>query len=179
MPLALPIVGIGFIIREFQASDAEPIAEIEFDPTVKRYLALPEGSKRDWIEQVRRLGLYGWIVQSEDGQIAGSASLNRAKRKGDAELRLVIGRQSWGMSLGSKVARRLVQVAFEDLSAKAIVAVVHPDNQASLRLVRSLRFRRRDVVREPAPPWQVGHYIYRLTRRAYNSSLCSDMPDGQ
>lgn len=163
--------GNGFVIRDFQLSDARPLAEIEFDPEVKQFLALPDKSMREWIEGIERLGIGGWTIQLEGGSVAGSASLSSAKRKGDCELRIVIGKQFCGRSLGGRVAKLLVQFAFEVMAAKTIVAVVHPENHASLRLVRSLGFRRRAVLQAPAPSWQVGHYIYRLTKKGYNAAL--------
>ena len=69
------------------------------------------------------------------------------------------------------MAASIVQLAFEQLSAKAIVAVVHPENKAGLRLVRSLGFRRRGLTKAPCPEWQVVHYIYRLPRNVYNQQL--------
>jgi len=174
MPLSLPLRGDGFILREFLPPDAQALAAIEFDPDVKRYLAVPDKPRSEWIENIQRVGIRGWVVQRDDGQVAGSASLDRARRKGDGELRIVIGKDFWGQALGSKVAKLLIQVAFEQLSAKAIIGVVHPDNKASLRLVRLFRFRRRGVKQDPDPQWQLGHYIYRLTKRAYNQQIERD-----
>lgn len=172
MPLCLPIQGDGFSLREFVAADAEALADIEFDPEVKRFLAIPNKPKEKWIEEVRRVGIGNALtIKTDDGQFAGRASITRATRKGDAELRVVIGKRFWGRALGSRVAALLVRVAFEQLSARAVIGVVHPDNRASLRLLRSLHFRRRGVVPEEAESWDVGHFVYRLTRRAYNSSL--------
>ena len=164
------IEGDGFILRQFEDEDAEAIAEIEFDSEVKRFLALPTRPRSEWIREVKNLGIRGWVIQMPDGRIAGNAALDRAQ-KGVGELRVVIGKPFWGSGLGRKVAGRIVQVAFEQLSAKAIVAVVHPKNKASLRLVRSLGFRRRGLAKAPCPEWQVGHYIYRLPRNVYNQQV--------
>lgn len=168
--LSLPIQGNGFVLREFVAADAHALADIEFDPEVKRFLAVPNKPKEKWIEDVCRIGIRGWVIEAQDGQFTGTASLSRARRKGDAEIRIVIGKQFWERRLGSSVAELLVSVAFEQLSAKAIVGVVHPENLASLRLLRALHFRRRGVMHEASEPWQVGHLVYRLTKRAYNPS---------
>ena len=171
MPLSLPIRVNGFVLREFRPSDAEALAEIEFDPDVKRFLAVPVRSKDDWILRAKHDRLDGCVIESDAGQVAGLASLDRAKRKGDGELRIVIGKAFWGQALGTKVAAALIQAAFEQMSAKAIIGVVHPENHASLRLLRSFKFRRRGVVTSPAPSWQQGHYVYRLTRGMYEASI--------
>ena len=171
MPLSLPIQDEGFTLREFVPVDTECLADIEFDPAVKRYLAMPNKPKEEWIESVRRVGIRGWVIETEDGQLVGRAELVRAKRKGDAEIRVVIGKRFWGRAFGSRAAALLVRIAFEQLSAKAVIGIVHPENRASLRLLRSLHFRRRGVVPEKAESWDVGHLVYRLSRRAYNPSL--------
>jgi RimJ/RimL family protein N-acetyltransferase len=171
MSLVLPIQSNGFILREFQQSDAMALSEIEFDPDVKRYLALPDKPKNEWIKGVQHNGIDGWVIQVEDSLlIAGCASLLRAKRKGDGELRIVIG-NTFRKGLGTDVAKLLIKIGFEQLSAKAIVGIVHPENTKSLRIVRRLRFRRRGKVQEPAPQWQIGHYIYRLTEGVYNEYI--------
>lgn len=144
MTISLPIQGNGFVLREFHQSDAKNLADIEFDPDVKRFLAVPAKSKVKWTEELRR---------------------------GDGELRIVIRQAFWGQALGSKVTSLLIQIAFEQLAAKTIIGVVHPENKASLRLLHLFRFRRREVVQDSEPLWQRGHLIYRLTRAAYNSSI--------
>ena len=63
----------------------------------------------------------------------------------------------------------LVHLAFKRLNAKALVAIVHPENKASLRMVRVLGFRRRSVVAEDS--WKTGHYVYRLPRNVYNQQV--------
>jgi [ribosomal protein S5]-alanine N-acetyltransferase len=168
VPLSLPIQLDGLLLRKFRSPDAPALAEIEFDPDVKRYLAVPGRSKDDWIESVRIDGIRGVVIETDVGQVAGCASIDQAKRRGDGELRIVIGKPFWGNAFGTKVAKALIQAAFEQMSAKAIIGVVHPKNVASLRLLRSFKFRRRGVVTNLEPSWQHGHYVYRLTKGAYD-----------
>jgi RimJ/RimL family protein N-acetyltransferase len=168
MPLSLPIQLDRLLLREFRPRDAPELAEIEFDHEVKRYLAIPERSKDDWVRSVKNDGIRGLVIETEVGEVAGCASIDQAGRIGDGELRIVIGKSFWGKAYGAKVAKALIQAAFEQMSAKAIMGVVHPQNVASLRLLRSLQFRRRSVVTNLDPSWQHGHYVYRLTKAAYD-----------
>ncbi|MFM9969639.1 MAG: GNAT family N-acetyltransferase [Burkholderiales bacterium] len=162
MPITLPIEGNGFSLRDYVAADIRALADIEFDPQVKRYLAIPKLSKDEWIKTFNPDTATGWAVVDDNGTLAGRASLTRAKRKGHAELAVVISKAFWGQGLGTKVAKLLVATAFNDLEAKSLISIVHPENRASLRLVRSLGFRRRGVFIEDT--WQDGHYIYRLSK---------------
>lgn len=156
-------------MREFTREDAERLAEIEFDDDVKRFLSLPKMEKKQWIEKFDAEAYGGWAVDV-NGILAGRASLLRSKRRGDGELAIVISRAFWGANLGRKVAALLIQAAFEELDAKALVAKVHPDHKASIALLRSFKFRRCGVVATATEQWQQGHYVYRMSRGAYNKS---------
>ena len=171
MALDLPIQGSGFVLREFVAADAQGLADIEFDPEVKRYLAIPERIKEDWVQAFDPRAVAGWAIVVDEGVLAGRASLMRAKRKGDAELVIVIAKPFWGRELGRRVASLLVRIAFEEFEAKALIGIVHPEHKPSIELLRSLKFRHRRVLYEAPEPWQTGHYVYRLTRRAYKTSI--------
>lgn len=167
MPILLPKTGEGFALRSFTRSDAERLAEIEFDAEVKRFLARPKKDKPQWIREFDPDSYGGWAVDV-GGVLAGRASILRGKRRGDGELVIVIGRPFWGSRLGRKVAATLIQAAFDELNAKALVAVVHPENQASIALLRAFKFRRRGISVVPAEHWQQGHFVYRMSRGAYN-----------
>ena len=141
-------------MREFTREDADRLAEIEFDADVKRFLSLPKKNKAQWIEKFDADSYDGWAVDV-NGVLAGRASLLRGKRRGDGELAIVISRSFWGAKLGRKVAAMLIQAAFEELDAKALVAEVHPENRASIALLRSFKFRRRGVVATSPEHWLI------------------------
>lgn len=145
MPILLPKKGEGFALRTFRREDAERLAEIEFDIEVKRYLALPKKNKPQWIREFDPDLYNGWAVDI-GGVLAGRASILRGKRQGDGELAVIIGRPFWGLRLGRKVVAMLIQAAFDELNAKALVAKVHPENQAIIALLRAFKFRRRGIV---------------------------------
>ena len=161
------------MLRPFAIEDAKPLAEIEFDIDVKRFLALPTKEKASWIESFDPASYGGWVAWAVvvEGVLAGRASLHRAKRRGDCELVIVIARSFWGLRLGRKIAAELVHAAFDELGAKALVAVVHPDNEASIALLRAFKFRRCGIVDAPPEHWQHGHFVYRMSRGSYNKSL--------
>lgn len=178
MPLELIKTGDGLTLRPFCEDDAADLAAVEFDVEVKRYLTLPATNKADWIssfEPAEYGGWRAWAVEV-DGVLAGRASLlrRRLSRLGDLELAIVIARPYWAAGLGQKAAAMLIQTAFEEYGAKAILADVHPENRASIALVRAFKFRRRGLV--PLGHWQHGHFAYRLSRGAYNKSAQGRQP---
>lgn len=165
MPTFLPFECDGFLLRELRSRDAPALADIEFDPGVKRFLSLPELSQEEWIKKFDASSYDGLAVEVE-GQLAGRGSLlrYRAGRKGYAEIAVVIGRAWWGKGLGRRVAKALIEIAFFYKKAKGVVGVVHPEHQASIALLCDLGFRKRGVVQNPSKPGQSGHLIYRLPR---------------
>ena len=171
MPLALqlPKIGDGFVLRALTREDAADLANIEFDPDVKRFLALPKKGKAEWIDAFDPETYDGWAIQVENC-LAGRASILRCRRRGEGELAIVIARSFWGQHLGRKVAEMLIHAAFDELRAIALMAKVHPEHRASISLLREFRFRRRGVV-DSSEHGQEGYFIYRLSRTTYNLSL--------
>jgi len=171
MPVSiiLPKNGDGFLLQSFTRKDVEQLAEIEFDSEVKQFLALPKRGKPQWIKEFNPDSYGGWAIVVRN-TLAGRASILRCKRRGDCELAIVIGRPFWGMNLGRKVAAMLIQSAFDELQAKALVAIVHPNHDASIALLRALKFRHRGVVAS-SQHGQIGHFIYRMSRGTYNLSF--------
>lgn len=168
MAIQLPRQGAGFLLRAPTHADADAIADIEFDPEVKGFLALPAKPKADWVASFSPDLFGGWIIEV-DGEVAGRASISKAKRRGDGELIVVVGKRFLGRKLGRAVAAMLIEMAFAELRAKALVGVVHPDHAASIALLRSLKFRRRGV-HAGGPDWQDGHLIYRLSRGVHEGA---------
>ena len=62
MPVSLLIQGDGFVLRKFLPSDAQALANLELDPEVKQFLALPEKPGNDRLEAVQELGIRGWVI---------------------------------------------------------------------------------------------------------------------
>ena len=62
VPVSQPKTGDGFMLRPFALEDAGPLAEIEFDPDVKRFLALPRKDKASWIKSFDPASYGGWVA---------------------------------------------------------------------------------------------------------------------
>jgi RimJ/RimL family protein N-acetyltransferase len=166
MTLQLPKEGDGFLLRSFTHEDAAALAEIEFDPVVKQFLAIPKKAKIQWIQEDFHPDYYcAWAIEVGDC-LAGRAFLLPVK-EGVKELVIVIGRSFLGKKLGRKVADMLIHAAFTELNTKTLLAVVHPENLASIKLLKAFKFRHRGKV--PSEQKQAGNLIYRLTRGTYNS----------
>lgn len=100
MDILLPKNGEGFTLRSFMREDVEQLAEIEFDPEVKRYLPLPIKNKSQWIRELE-INIYDGYAIEVNGVLAGRASLLsvlNGEHRGGRELAIIIGRPFWGSS---------------------------------------------------------------------------------
>lgn len=168
MAIAFPKRGDGILLRDFTASDAEPLAEIEYDPEVKNFLAVPSKVRAEWIRSFSPDLIIRCAVEAlPEHVLAGQASISRSGIRGKGELRIVIAKRFWGRQLGRKAAELLIPAAFEEMKAISVLATVHPDNRASLALVQSLGFIYCGKKEGDKSDWQYGHLIYEVSRAAY------------
>lgn len=134
-------------------------------PEVMRYVSgQPETRDQTaaWIARVERCwaawGTSWWaFIEPTSGRVAGAGCMQYARRQpalpADLEsLRtnpLEIGWRLhpdfWHQGLGSEAARCMASFAFDSLAAPEIIAVRHPDNAASARIMDGLRMRYRGL----------------------------------
>ena len=127
--------------------DAELLAPIYADPEVTEYFE----NRFTEIEGVRHAvkqrlardvppGMGTWLIQLDD-TIVGHAHLWTARNPaGIVEIGWTIGKAHWGKGIATEAAQAVVEHGFRRLGLPAIVAVVHRDNAASLRVARKLGF---------------------------------------
>ncbi len=171
MDILLPKNGEGFTLRSFMREDIEQLADIEFDPEVKRYLALPIKRKSQWIKELE-INIYNGNAIEVNGVIAGRASLLRVSKgehRGSRELAIIIARPFWGSRLGRKVTKILIKATFDELNTNVIIAKAHPENHASIALLQAFKFCQYGIVDEPDGNWQQGHFIYCLSGNDYKT----------
>ncbi len=166
-----PKILAGCIIRDFTKDDAKPLVDIEYDPIVKRYVGkgiIPE-PRGDWERKIfcDPSSMRGWAIEViPEHVLAGRTSLSKVKDAplGTFELEIVIAKSFWGRCLGRQVATALIHYVFSDQRAIAVIAEVHPENQASLRLLEAFKFVYTGRKNENQ------HLIYELNRPTHNSS---------
>jgi len=144
--MALPILTERLEIRAFKPSDLQALHTVYGDPEVTRWM--PSYST---IEQTRRAlekhvaaGRAGgpalWaVVERGSGQLIGDAGLAPLDGLGpDVELGYTLGRRWWGRGYATEAARACLEEAFGPLGLKRVVAVVRPENAASIHVVEKL-----------------------------------------
>jgi RimJ/RimL family protein N-acetyltransferase len=173
--LGLPIVGARLTIRAATEQDLEDWYVLETDPDVKRYVGGQVTRSRDewlagmrgWIQ--RREMLHAVVAVNSSGAFAGRALLSRNDPNSkERELQVLIAKAYWGERFGREASELLIRAGFKR-RFPAILAVVHPENAASLALVGALGFR--NAGRKSSAEWDNGHLIFRLERPATRRSL--------
>jgi [ribosomal protein S5]-alanine N-acetyltransferase len=143
------------IMRPFEAADAEEAFVWFGDPHVMRYV--PSGPDPS-IERTRaRLagylahqttnGFSKWaVIDRTSGRLIGDVGLLRLdppEWPGWIDLGFRLLPAFWGKGLATEAAKAWVDASFARFHLSALVAIVHPDNAASLRVVQKVGFRQR------------------------------------
>ncbi len=169
----------GAIIRPFTMGDAAALYAILRQEEVMRFL--PEGQMS--LEEVRET--LAWIIDCYDkntperiikftaavtlrgtGEVVGWVGLGPLDfEPSQIELFYGIDRAFWGRGLATEAARAMLGYGFNKLGRHRIVAVVHPDNAASIRVIvkTGLRYERTIGSLPAEHNAYEGDYYYSLT----------------
>jgi ribosomal-protein-alanine N-acetyltransferase len=135
------------IIREWRDSDFEPFRAIATDPEVMRYISqgIPWTDAeiaafiRRQRENVRRFGFcLGVLEARQSGELLGQAGLQPLGTTNDYEVGWWLARSRWRQGLGFEAAHGAVRFAFESAKLARVVAIAHPENRASRRIMEKL-----------------------------------------
>jgi ribosomal-protein-alanine N-acetyltransferase len=134
------------VLRPMTAGDADEWWDaIWADDDVIRYLP-PEGlvprermaDRMSWVARHWEAHAFGiWSVRDrETAAFLGHVGL--LSDPPDVELMYAIGRRHQGIGLAGEAVSRVVRFAFVELGLQRIVAIVYPDNVASVRVLEKL-----------------------------------------
>ena len=131
-------------LRPLQASDIHAILAMEADPDVMRYTTgpiSPDAQRRqqllDHMQSQNQLG--HWAIDQGSGFI-GWVSLTTLENDGRHQVAYRLTAQAWGQGYATEAAEAVIQHGFELLDISEIIAVVWPQNQASIRVLSKLSF---------------------------------------
>jgi RimJ/RimL family protein N-acetyltransferase len=154
-------------LMPLQTARAAELAEVYADRKVARYIGadgLSAEGTRDQItlfEQVWRERGYGQsaVIEKASGRMIGRAGLHYWPVWDEVELGYVIARAWQGKGLAREAAQAWVEWAFEHLPQDHLIAVINPENVASIALAERLGF---VFDRHDRTPREVDVSIYRL-----------------
>jgi [ribosomal protein S5]-alanine N-acetyltransferase len=151
MPHMDKVIDTGrLILRRFDESDVEALYLLCSRPEIIRYAqSTPVAS----LEQARELmkaaplhdyATYGYgrfaCVWKESGEVIGFSGLKYVPEISDTELGYRFLPEYWGLGLATEAGRASIDFARSDLGLTRLVAMVHPENTASARVVTKLGF---------------------------------------
>ena len=145
------------VLRVPRAEDVDALTEIYSDAVVTRYVT---GRTRDevveFVDRVRRsheTDGFGLLVaeRKEDARVIGRAgllvwdsrtwvasSLAEAGEHAEVEVGWVLARDCWGRGYATEAGASCRDYAFDVLGRDRVIAVIHPENVASIAVARRL-----------------------------------------
>jgi RimJ/RimL family protein N-acetyltransferase len=170
------------LLEPLDVSRLEDFVALTADPDTMRYWAPSGPYRRDVAERnfaaslarVREQG-FGrrWIVAKENGAGLGFTDTKHFGQSCDdvspdeVEIGWMLMPTAWGQGYATEAGRAVRDEAFERLKLESLVAVHHPENTASRRVMEKLGMAfERDVVTRNGWPFR----LYRLTREQWASS---------
>jgi len=164
-----PILTRRLIIRPFAEPDLDAAYEVNSDPEARRFtggIVSREDSDRSLREQIHRVCQSGLgaraVVQRRTNRVIGYCGLQPFADTEEIELFYGYATHTWGNGFATEAAAALLDLGFRCLQPERVVAIAHPENVASLRVLEKLGFNRSGTY--PHPRWKVEHLFLALTR---------------
>jgi RimJ/RimL family protein N-acetyltransferase len=137
------------MLRPFQPEDIDQLAEMVADPMQMTFYERPKtrGEAGDWLDW--NLGLYEshgfgtWCVELADGTFGGYCGIRPLTLDGIGEFELAwhIKKTYWNRGMATEAAREAIRLGFDRHELPSLVAIITPENAASLRVAEKLGMR--------------------------------------
>ncbi len=135
-------------LRGYRSGDLPALVELFGNPAAARHLfgghPLGEDETKKFIEQeftfgTQPIGL-GSLVDTRSQVVVGFAGILPCGylAEEDLEFGFALVENAWGKGYATEIGRRQVQYGFEDLRKSRLLALAHPENGASLRVLEKL-----------------------------------------
>ena len=164
-----PILTKRLIIRPFGERDLDAAYEVNSDPEARRFTggAISRVESDDGLrKQIHRVCQSGLgaraVVTRRTDRVIGYCGLQPFADTEEVELFYGYATSTWGKGFATEAAAALIDLGFRCLQPERVVAIAHPENIASLRVLEKLGFIRSGTY--PHPRWKVKHLFLVRTR---------------
>jgi RimJ/RimL family protein N-acetyltransferase len=132
------------LLRPLEVADIDDFVALQDDPEVTRFigrLERPEAEERlrlveqEWLE--RGHGMFAVLDRATD-RLIGRVGLRYWPQFDETELGWALRRDAWGHGYATEAARACRDWGFASLDVPYLTAMIHPENDASIRLARRL-----------------------------------------
>lgn len=147
------------IIRPFSVDDIEPSYAMNLDAEVSKYtgdggIVTKEEIERRIIEDVfgdyEKHGFGRLAVELKGrNKFIGFTGLKYLEDMGEVDLGYRFMKKYWGKGIATESAKACVNLGFETLGLKKMIAIVLPENSSSIRVLEKLNFKyEKDIVED-------------------------------
>ncbi len=137
-------------LRQRREADLPALIEMESDPEVMRFVGgtrpgEPEVHRREFLERMRKdfgpgLGYWNVFPKGEPDHFMGWVCLAPLPGYRDIEIGYRFKRAFWGRGYAGEACQACLDYAFGELGLREVVAVAHPENARSHRVLAKLGF---------------------------------------
>jgi ribosomal-protein-alanine N-acetyltransferase len=137
------------IVRPFTQEDAENLMPILGSEAVMHYsmtgamdLSTILTTIEDWIALYERYGFAPWAVM-HNNMLIGYAGLDIrvVKEIEQVQITFRLAESHWGQGFATELAIAIRDYAFTSLGLSKVIAIIDPDNQASIRTISKIGMR--------------------------------------
>jgi RimJ/RimL family protein N-acetyltransferase len=140
-------------LRARTLADLEPIVEMDADPTVRQFIGGPL-DRATHREEVRRRIVEGrpephasWAIEWRDHPgFVGLCHLSHSDEAGLTQIGWRLHPSAWGQGVATEAARAVLTRALGPIGFSAIVALIAPENRASIRVAEKIGMTQAGVV---------------------------------
>ena len=146
----LPLRTARLLLRPLELADLDAMRLVFLDERVSRFVGdgrvWDQTAAASWLSRAQaHLDGQGFgslaVVEVATGRTIGEAGLILLEGGPQVELTYTLAHDAWGAGFATEAARAVVAWGFGSVGLQRIVAVVHPQNAASLRVVEKLGMR--------------------------------------
>lgn len=168
------------LLRPWTPEDVEALFEILQEPDLLRYFPNSDPPGREIVEAYinrqmahwREFGYGHWAVTlPEEERILGWNGLEFLPELGECEVAYLLSRKAWGRGYATETARAALRFGFERAGLGHIIGLVHPENEASIRVLEKCGLSHVDRINL----WRMDLERYRLNRAVFED-LCAAQP---
>lgn len=132
------------LLRPLMPGDIDAFMALHDDPEVTRFIRRLERrqaeerlklNEREWRE--RGHGMFA-VLDRATGEFLGRVGLKYWPQFAETEVGWALNRGAWGRGYATEAARACLDWGFESLDEPYLTAMIHPENEPSIRLARRL-----------------------------------------
>ena len=135
------------ILKTTDSTDLDNLISLRSDPEVMKYIGKGEIQTQDDVKRFLEMAIqyqekhgFGFcsVFEKESGKFIGQAGLFHLSfydEQPEIEVAYRLHKKYWGKGYATELAKALIQWGFQNLPVKRLVALIHPDNLPSRRVL--------------------------------------------